>query len=119
MTGYHVTKRANRLAIRRWGLIPRNTAQHPRANFHGYGWANADVDAVFANEAVYEALAWRSHQSHRYGPDADIWKIDLTGLATEVDPYRRYHDRGSGLATSLRVMERVTPDRLTLLRLAT
>lgn len=118
MTGYHVTPKKNRGAIRRYGLIPRDTTSHPRSHFHLDGfdaaWRNKGVEAVYVHETLEAAMRWRDtfYAAYRALPEElDIWRVDVTGLPTEDDPYRydAYY-----LHQSVRVLERVTPDRLEL-----
>lgn len=115
MTGYHVTPRRNRLAISRWGLIPRDTGDH----WYEDAWMNRGVEAVYVHTDAELARNWRDTYGHEYGafgnPDEgyDIWQVDASGLEMEPDPYAK---DTSWLRSSVRVLERVGPDRLQLVQ---
>ena len=114
MTGYHVSPRDNRLAIRRWGLIPRDTTRD--GHFADAAYRNAGVLAVYVHDDPAHAAAWRDSQYWEYDVDGphelDVWAVDYSGLAHEPDPYR---GNAYYLQTATRVLERVGPERLTLL----
>lgn len=92
---YHCTQRKNLGAIKRWGLIPRDTTRH---NYPGLLGLNCGV------EAVYLALSpwfWGSPDGYfKYACVA----VDVTGLKVEPDPVLGGPAR--------RCLDRITPDRI-------
>lgn len=90
MIVYHCTPARNVLAIKRWGLIPRDTTEH---NYPGLRGLNCGVEAVYtASKPWY----WG-------GPPSTVClELDVSDLPVEPDP----------LTGGQRVLARISPDRI-------
>lgn len=90
---YHCTYKQNVGAIKRWGIIPRDTSKH---NYPGMQYEQGHVERVYASETPW---FWGT-------PAIDYVCVafDATGLTMEDDPVLKGPAR--------RVHERITPDRI-------
>lgn len=111
MTAYHVTPARNRLAIQRYGLIPRDTAAH---HFGGDDPAdlNWGIEAVYLHESLGAARDWLEHWQPADDSGHLILAVDVEGLPVEDDPYRA---TGSWyLREAIRVRDRIPPERISI-----
>lgn len=93
MIVYHCTSRRNVLAIKRWGLIPRDTTEHNYPGMHGL---NSGIEAVYTASRPWY---WGGPQT--LGGTVCL-ELDVSDLPVEPDP----------LTGGQRVLARVSPDRI-------
>ena len=114
MCAWHTSPSRNRLAIRRWGLKPRDTTTHDRAHFHDQAPLNSCVEAVYVFTDRDQALAWaRNYGPFEYGgTPMDVWEVHLRDHhPTEADAYSTlYH-----LSSAVRVLAPIEPEYVRLL----
>lgn len=94
MIVYHCTAGKNLLAIKRWGLIPRDTTEH---NYPGMRGINHGIEAVYVCKRP-----WYWGGPHSYDGRAVCLELDVTDLPVEPDP----------LTSGERVLARITPERI-------
>lgn len=106
MKVFHVTRRRNLLAIRRHGLIPRDTTQH---NF-SYVDKGAGVEAVYAFPSRERAVNYAGILRDYFNEPVAVVKVQAKGLRREPDP----SDVGwfAPLRGAIRITEPVPPERV-------
>jgi hypothetical protein len=97
----HRSPRRNRLAILRWGLIPRRTSDHNYPNMVGQPEGVYVIPLRRGDEMPWYCSNWPYEI-------IDAYRIDADGLETIPDPEL---DWCGGLV----ILERVLPERIELL----
>lgn len=99
LTLYHVTAKRNRGAIRRYGLLPRDTSDH---NYPGL-WQQPT--GVFGTVPDWY-LFCHSRGTLPGGDERDVWRLDVLGLPVVRD----------NILPAWVVTDVVPPERLTLVK---
>ena len=105
---YHVTRGRDYLAIRRAGLLARDTAEHNYADMADCLQGNCGIPAVYCWTDRDDAEGWRAAEGWYLGDGLIIVPFDRAGLDVEADPVLG----GPYWASASRIRGDVAPDRI-------